>query len=45
VFSQGGAISKISKLLEMWKDPKTYNMMHRKDMLRNWTFAHLSNCV
>ncbi len=29
----------------MWKDPKTYNMMHRKDMLRYWTFPHLSNCV
>ncbi len=29
----------------MWKDPKTYNTMYRKDMLRDWTFAHLFNCV
>ncbi len=29
----------------MWKDPKTYNTLYRTDMFRDWTLAHLSNCV
>jgi hypothetical protein len=45
MFFQEGAIFEIPKFLEMWKDPKIYNTMYRKDMLRDWTFAHLSDCV
>jgi hypothetical protein len=41
---QRGAISKIPRLLEIWKDPKTNNTMYRKDMLRDWSYPHLMDC-
>jgi hypothetical protein len=44
VFFQRGAIFEISRLLKIWKDPKTNNIMYRKDMLRDWSSPHLLDC-
>jgi len=45
VVFQRGAIFKIPRFFEIWRDPKTGSTMYKKDMLRDWTFAHLSDCV
>ncbi len=29
----------------MWKNPKTYNTMYHKDMLKDSTFTNLLDCV
>jgi hypothetical protein len=44
VFSHKGAISKIPRLLEIWRNPKTNNIMYKKYMLRDWTSPHLLDC-
>jgi hypothetical protein len=45
VFFWRGAIFEILRLLKIWKDPKINNTMYKKDMLRDWTFALLSDCT
>jgi hypothetical protein len=40
-----GAIYEIPRFLKIWRDPKTNSTMNTKDMLRDWTSTHLSNCA
>jgi len=44
MFFQRGAIFGISRLLEIWRDPKTYSIMYMKDMLKDWSSPHLLDC-
>jgi hypothetical protein len=44
VFFWRGAIFEIPRLFKIWRDPKTYSTMYRKDMLKDWTSSHLLDC-
>jgi hypothetical protein len=39
------AIFEIPRFLEIWRDPKTNNIMYMKDRLRDRTSAHLLDCA
>jgi hypothetical protein len=45
MFFQKGAIIKVPRFLKIWRDPKIGSIMYMKDMLRDWTFSHLSYCA
>ncbi len=41
----GGCYHRYLWIAQDWKDPKSDNIMYKKDLLWDWMFAHFFDCV